>query len=163
MKYHLSATGLLNLFSKLVQAGMLTEAELEDRVEPTTAEIDVDLTQPLIQAGPIPGAPTIKWKFKTDGWVFSSPVIAANAVFFGSWDGHLYSVDCGSGHLNWKFRTGDVIRSSPGIHEQHGLHRKLGQIPLCNRCDNGTSKVEISDQEGNLVHTCRARRNRLFY
>ena len=89
-KYHLSATGLLILFSKLVRAGMLTKAELEDRVDPATAEIDVDLTRPLIEPQPIPGAPAVKWQFKTDGWVFSSPVIAANAVFFGSWDGHLY-------------------------------------------------------------------------
>ena len=131
-KYHLSATGLLNLFSKLVQAGMLTEAEVADRLAPATAEIDVDLAKPLIEAEPIPGAPVLKWKFKTHGWVFSSPVIAANAVFFGSWDGHLYSVDCGSGHLNWKFRTGDVIRSSPAYMQRHRVHRKLGQIPLCN-------------------------------
>ena len=48
-KYHLSATGLLSLFSKLVQAGMLTKAELEDRLAPATAEIDVDLTRPLIE------------------------------------------------------------------------------------------------------------------
>jgi len=84
-----------------------------DRLALATAEIDVDFTKPPIEAEPIPGPPALKWKFKTDGWVFSSPVIAANAVFFGSRDGHLCSVDCGSGHLNWGFRTGDVIRSSP--------------------------------------------------
>ena len=56
-KYDLSAAGLLSLFSKLVQAGMLTEAEVADRLALAAAEIDVDFARPLIEAEPIPGAP----------------------------------------------------------------------------------------------------------
>ena len=43
----------------------------------------------------------------------SSPVLAGGAVYFGSGDGHVYSLDAASGALNWKFRTGDVVHASP--------------------------------------------------
>ena len=80
----------------------------------------------------------IKWKFGTEGErhfeakglhgmqprnqtmadpfdiYLSSPVVVQDAVYFGSGDGNLYSVNAGSGELNWKFKTGDVIHASPG-------------------------------------------------
>jgi outer membrane protein assembly factor BamB len=43
----------------------------------------------------------------------SSPVVAGGSVFFGSGDGHVYSLDAASGALNWRFRTGDVVHASP--------------------------------------------------
>jgi outer membrane protein assembly factor BamB len=79
----------------------------------------------------------IKWKFATEGErrfeakglhgmqprnqtiadpfdiYLSSPVVVQNAVYFGSGDGNLYSVNTSSGELNWKFKTGDVIHASP--------------------------------------------------
>src|SRR5881392_2555015 len=81
----------------------------------------------------------VKWKFATEGerrfeakgihgWqpksqtfadafdVFlSSPAVADGAVYFGSGDGNLYSLDANSGALRWKFRTGDVVHASPAI------------------------------------------------
>ena len=43
----------------------------------------------------------------------SSPVVAEDAVYFGSGDGNLYAVDAATGELRWKFPTGDVVHSSP--------------------------------------------------
>lgn len=43
----------------------------------------------------------------------SSPLVADGAVFFGSGDGNIYSVDAKSGDLRWKFQTGDVVHASP--------------------------------------------------
>src|SRR5437763_12061080 len=81
----------------------------------------------------------VKWKFATEGerrfeakglhgWqpknqtfadafdVFlSSPAVVDGAVYFGSGDGNLYSLDANSGALRWKFRTGDVVHASPAI------------------------------------------------
>ncbi|MEJ5360735.1 MAG: PQQ-binding-like beta-propeller repeat protein [Spirochaetota bacterium] len=34
----------------------------------------------------------LKWKFKTEGWVVSSPAIADGVVYFGSVDKNLYAV-----------------------------------------------------------------------
>jgi outer membrane protein assembly factor BamB len=33
-----------------------------------------------------------KWKYKTEGWVESSPVIDDGRIYFGSSDGYLYSL-----------------------------------------------------------------------
>jgi eukaryotic-like serine/threonine-protein kinase len=81
----------------------------------------------------------VKWKFATSGekhyaathlhylqpapetmpdpWDFylSSPCVWNGAVYFGSSDGNVYSLDSGSGAPKWKFHTGDVVHSSPAI------------------------------------------------
>jgi eukaryotic-like serine/threonine-protein kinase len=45
----------------------------------------------------------------------SSPVVTGASVYFGSGDGHVYSLDATSGKLNWKFKTGDVVHASPAF------------------------------------------------
>src|SRR5437660_696562 len=52
-----------------------------------------------------------------DPWDFylSSPTVWNGAVYFGSSDGNVYSLDATSGALKWKFHTGDVVHSSPAI------------------------------------------------
>ena len=35
----------------------------------------------------------LKWKFKTEGFVLSSPAIMDGVVYFGSSDGNLYAVE----------------------------------------------------------------------
>ncbi|HEY1580641.1 MAG TPA: PQQ-binding-like beta-propeller repeat protein [Terracidiphilus sp.] len=81
----------------------------------------------------------LKWKFATEGehrfaathlhgsqpvkevmpdpfdCYLSSPVAWNGAVYFGSGDGNVYAVDAGTGRLNWKFKTGDVVHASPAI------------------------------------------------
>ena len=79
----------------------------------------------------------LKWKFATEGErrfeakglhgmqpknqtiadpfdiFLSSPVVTNGLVYFGSGDGHVYSLDANSGKLNWKFKTGNVVHASP--------------------------------------------------
>ena len=81
----------------------------------------------------------LKWKFQTGGerrfaakhlhgvqpvaetmpdpfdCFLSSPLVWNGAVYFGSGDGNVYSVNATSGTLNWKFKTGDVVHASPAI------------------------------------------------
>ncbi len=45
----------------------------------------------------------------------SSPTVWNSAVYFGSGDGNVYSLDAASGNLKWKFQTGDVVHASPAI------------------------------------------------
>ena len=47
----------------------------------------------------------------------SSPLVFQGAVYFGSGDGNIYSLDAGNGKLKWKFQTGDVVHASPVIAE----------------------------------------------
>ena len=55
---------------------------------------------------------TLKWKFKTEGKIFSSPLVQHEIVYIGSEDGFLYAVEEKSGNLKWKFKTGGAIHSS---------------------------------------------------
>jgi outer membrane protein assembly factor BamB len=45
----------------------------------------------------------------------SSPVVSDGAVYFGSGDGNIYSLDPAAGTLKWKFQTGDVVHASPAL------------------------------------------------
>lgn len=59
----------------------------------------------------------VKWKFKTDGKIFSSPIAKDRIVFIGSEDGYLYAIEEKSGNLKWKFKTNGAVHSSPSIYE----------------------------------------------
>ncbi|MBF4487889.1 PQQ-binding-like beta-propeller repeat protein [Flavobacterium sp. CSZ] len=59
----------------------------------------------------------IKWKFKTEGKIFSSPIAKNGIVYIGSEDGFLYAIEEKSGNLKWKFKTNGAIHSSPSIFE----------------------------------------------
>jgi outer membrane protein assembly factor BamB len=64
-------------------------------------------------AAPLLG--TLKWKFKTNGKIFSTPAIAGGVAYFGSTDHNLYAVGIADGSLVWKFRTGLGVNSSPAV------------------------------------------------
>jgi outer membrane protein assembly factor BamB len=55
-----------------------------------------------------------KWKFKTNGKIFSSAVVSNGTVYFGSEDSCLYAIDT-AGILQWKFKSNGMIRSTPAI------------------------------------------------
>jgi len=49
----------------------------------------------------------LKWKFKTNGIIHSSPAYYLGNLYFGSWDTWFYAVDAETGKEKWKFKTGD--------------------------------------------------------
>jgi outer membrane protein assembly factor BamB len=62
----------------------------------------------------------LKWKFKTEGPVHSSPALDHGKLFIGSWDNHLYALDAQSGQALWRFNTGEKammhgIQASPSV------------------------------------------------
>jgi outer membrane protein assembly factor BamB len=69
-----------------------------------------------IYAGP--GTPVLhgpKWKFKTNGPVLSSPVVAGGVVYFGGNDHFVYAVNAADGTRRWTFKTGSRVASSPAV------------------------------------------------
>ena len=56
-----------------------------------------------------------KWRFKTDGQVYSSPAVAGGMVYIGSLDGRLYALDAETGQEKWSFKTGSPVPSSPAV------------------------------------------------
>lgn len=57
----------------------------------------------------------VKWTFKTEGAILSSPAIADGVVFIGSSDTYLYAIDQKTGQQKWKFKTNGRIVSSPAV------------------------------------------------
>lgn len=57
----------------------------------------------------------LKWAFKTNGKIFSSPIVHDGIVYIGSEDGCLYAIEEKTGKTNWKFKTGGAVHSSPAI------------------------------------------------
>lgn len=57
----------------------------------------------------------LKWAFKTNGKIFSSPIVHDGVVYIGSEDGNLYAIDEKTGKTHWKFKTGGAVHSSPAI------------------------------------------------
>jgi len=57
----------------------------------------------------------LAWKFKTDGPVLSSPVVADGTVYFGSNDHSVYAVNAADGVKRWQFKTGSRVSSSPAV------------------------------------------------
>jgi outer membrane protein assembly factor BamB len=47
----------------------------------------------------------------------SSPTAWKNAIFVGSGDGNVYSLDAATGRERWRFHTGDVVHASPAVEQ----------------------------------------------
>ena len=62
-----------------------------------------------------PSQLNLRWKFKTDGPVTSSPAVVDGKVYIGSHDKNLYCLDAYTGQLIWKFLTGYKVLSSPAV------------------------------------------------
>ncbi len=57
----------------------------------------------------------VAWKFATGGRILSSPVFDKGAVYFGSDDQNVYSVNVETGEQNWKFPTHGAVASTPAV------------------------------------------------
>jgi len=57
------------------------------------------------------------WKYRTDGEIYSSPIILDDRLYIGSCDSHIYCLSARDGKLIWKYKTDGEFRSSPNIFE----------------------------------------------
>jgi eukaryotic-like serine/threonine-protein kinase len=65
-----------------------------------------------------PGVPQftkVKWQFRTNGQILSSPAVTSDTVYIGSSDHFLYALDRNTGVEKWKFKTDGRITSSPAV------------------------------------------------
>jgi len=69
----------------------------------------------LSRAQGVPALHGVKWKFKTNGWVVSSPTHANGAVYFGSTDHYVYAIDATTGTQRWKAKTNGRVVSSAAV------------------------------------------------
>jgi len=57
----------------------------------------------------------VRWRYKTDAAVVSSPIVSGDTLYFGSMDHVFYALDKHTGTLRWKFPTQGRIASSPAV------------------------------------------------
>ncbi len=55
--------------------------------------------------------------FRTDGKVWSTPVLRNGVAYFGSQDGSVYAVSLETGALVWRFDTGGAVVATPLVHK----------------------------------------------
>jgi len=60
---------------------------------------------------------SVKWKFKSNGKIYSSPAVINGVAYVGSEDGYLYAIDIKTGKSAWKFKTDGAVDSSPAAYE----------------------------------------------
>jgi eukaryotic-like serine/threonine-protein kinase len=69
----------------------------------------------VYQSAGVPKFNRVKWKFHTDGRIFSSPAVSDGTIYFGCTTPFLYAVDSENGTLKWTFKAGARITSSPAV------------------------------------------------
>jgi outer membrane protein assembly factor BamB len=59
----------------------------------------------------------LKWKFKTNGRIYSSPTLENGVIYIGSEDKNLYAIEASSGAMKWAFTTGGAVHSTPAVYK----------------------------------------------
>jgi outer membrane protein assembly factor BamB len=58
---------------------------------------------------------SVRWKYRTDAAVTSSPAVVDGKVYIGSHDENIYCLNAGTGSLVWKFPIDFRVMSSPAV------------------------------------------------
>ncbi|MBN3040308.1 MAG: PQQ-binding-like beta-propeller repeat protein [Candidatus Omnitrophica bacterium] len=80
---------------------------------------------------------SLKWKYKTEDKIASTPAVVEEKVFFGSRDKNFYCLNAASGSLLWKFESGGLIDSSPAVAEGKVYFSSQDGYLYCLNADNG--------------------------
>ena len=89
----------------------------------------------------------LKWKFKTGGFVQSSPAIGSDGtIYAGSNDDYLYALNP-DGTLKWKFKTDGWIRSSPSISSDGTIYAGSNDDYLYALNSDGTLKWKFKTEK----------------
>jgi len=72
-----------------------------------------DPTHSAYGAGPTDLA--VKWTFKSDGAIFSSPALVNGVSYFGTLAGTIYAVNANTGTQIWTFKTEQGVKSSLAV------------------------------------------------
>ena len=106
----------------------------------------------------------LMWKFKTHGAVISTPAIRNDAIYVGSWDHHIYSIEKDTGKLRWKFETKNVVSSSPAISSNgivfvgsgdshlYALNSKNGELLWSHKTNNAVYSSPAISSDDRVVY-----------
>ena len=78
-----------------------------------------------------------QWRFKTDGYIYSSPVVSADGtIHFGSEDNRLYAV-APNGVLSWSYEAGERVYAPPAIGPEEAVYFVSGDRRIYNLSSGG--------------------------
>lgn len=90
----------------------------------------------------------VKWKFKTNGHIFSSPAIAGGVIFIGSGDTHLYAIDQRTGAEKWRFKSDGAVSSSPAVENETVYFGSYDGRLYAVAIDTGSLKWKFAHEAG---------------
>lgn len=61
------------------------------------------------------------WRFRTEGPIVSSPIMAHDSCLFGSTDGYFYAISAMTGKTKWRFAAGASIVGSPTLRTREDI------------------------------------------
>ena len=67
-----------------------------------------------------------QWRFPTGNFIWATPAVANDRVYFGSMDQKVYALDL-DGQLIWEFPTGGAVTAEPLVRRRTGVHRLVQQ------------------------------------
>ena len=99
------------------------------------------------------------WAIHTGGYVYSSPAVWGGHVYFGSYNGRLYSASARTGNVRWSVPTGGPVSGAPAVvdgvayagsfaHRILGVDAETGRVLL--RFPHG-EYVPVSGSGGRLL------------
>jgi len=59
----------------------------------------------------------ISWKYKTNGRIYSTPLLEDTVLYIGSLDGYFYAIDARDGSEIWNYNVGEEIRTTAAIYD----------------------------------------------
>ncbi|GAB3515558.1 PQQ-binding-like beta-propeller repeat protein [Emticicia fontis] len=105
----------------------------------------------------------IKWSFKANGQIVSSPTVAYGLVYVGSWDKKLYAIDTTNGQVKWSYTTENVISTTPAVKDSvvyitgsdgnlNALNAITGQKIWSRYLEEGNQGLYIEIRNGIVYH-----------
>lgn len=88
----------------------------------------------------------MKWNFKTEYTITSTPVINSENVFVTGGSGYAYTISLESGELLWKFKTNGAIYGSPDVSNNRVVFGSNDQSIYCLNASNGNLEWEYKTQ-----------------
>ncbi len=79
------------------------------------------------------------WLFKTNGRIYSTPLVTENFVYFGSGDSIFYALDKKTGKEKWHYQTNGAVHSSPALYKNIVLFCSSDGILHALESNTGTS------------------------
>jgi outer membrane protein assembly factor BamB len=88
-------------------------------IDPTRERMITGSNDGVVYAWEFPSL-DFSWEFQTGGEVKGTMPVYEGGVFVGSWDNNVYRLSVDDGSEQWRFETGDIVMSNPGIDPDTG-------------------------------------------